>query len=328
VSNNSNYNKVPVLIVGAGPAGLAAAIKLRIEQPDIDVCVIEKAPDLGNHNLSGAVLEAGPLETLLDSAVPQWRGSDQAEDVLAGKVDKDNVMFFFTRNFAFDILFTIKLAKILRLGFGQMLHGGDYIVSISKLTKWLGRIACQLGAEVLTGFAAEDIEAKTDGTAAVKLVDQGRDKEGQKQPNFVSGDIINASFVLLAEGCDGLLTEKFIQKAGLVRQSPQLYSVGVKELIKVSSEQYESFSSGRVVHAMGYPIWTPVLGPGMFGGGIMYPCMQDHIAVGMIAVRKKVYRRRYSRGGWGKNDSRRRLLCHTTRAVNRLHRQSKHTYTR
>ncbi len=219
---------------------------------------------------------------MFTSQVIRERSSEQAEDVLAKKVDKDNVMFFLTRNFAFDILFTIKLAKILRLGFGQIIHHGDYIVSISKLTKWLGRIACQLGAEVLTGFAAEDIEAKTDGTAAVKLVDQGRDKEGQKQPNFVAGDIINASFVLLAEGCDGLLTEKFIQKAGLVRQSPQLYSVGVKELIKVSSSQYENFSSGRVVHAMGYPIWTPVLGPGMFGGGIMYPCMQDHIAVGMI----------------------------------------------
>ncbi|HUV41805.1 MAG TPA: electron-transfer flavoprotein:ubiquinone oxidoreductase [Sedimentisphaerales bacterium] len=281
--SNNNYNRVSVLIVGAGPAGLAAAIKLRIERPDIDVCVIEKAAGLGNHNLSGAVLEAEPLHTLLDSAVPQWRGSEQAGDVLAGKADKDNVMFFLTRNFAFDILFTIKLARILRLGFGQMTHHGDYIVSVSKLTKWLGKIATDLGAEVLTGFAAEDIvSGQTNGTAAVRLIDQGRDKEGHKQHNFVEGEIINASFVLLAEGCDGLLTEKFVQKAGLVRRSPQLYSVGVKELIKVSTQQYESFSSGRVVHAMGYPIWTPVLGPGMFGGGIVYPGMQDHIAVGMI----------------------------------------------
>jgi electron-transferring-flavoprotein dehydrogenase len=87
---------------------------------------------------------------------------------------------------------------------------------------------------------------------------------------------------VLAEGCDGLLTEKFIEKANLRRQSPQLYSVGVKELIKVSSEQYNKFTSGRVVHAMGYPIWTPVIGPGMFGGGIVYAGAQEHLSVGMI----------------------------------------------
>jgi len=292
VSNNQDYNHVPsavegrvsVLIVGAGPAGLASAIQLRILKPEIDVCVIEKSADLGNHNLSGAVLEAEPLHTLLDSAAPLWQDSDAAKDVLASKIDKDDIMFLLGKKLSFNIFFMIKLAGIFRLGFGQMIHKGDYSVSISKLTKWLGQIAKELGVEVITGFAVEDIiwDGSSGKSSGVKLVDQGLDKEGQKQPNYVEGEIINADFVVLAEGCDGLVTEKFIEKANLQRQSNQLYSVGVKELIKVSPEQYEKFTAGRVVHAMGHPIWTPVIGPGMFGGGIVYAGVNDHLSVGMI----------------------------------------------
>lgn len=284
MSNDKDYSKVRVLIVGAGPAGLACAMQLKAQKPDVEVCVVEKAADLGNHNLSGAVLESEPLHTLLDFAVPGWQDSEPAKDVLAEKVSKDNVMFLLGKNISFNIFFAIKLAKTFGLGFGQMIHKGDYIVSVSKLTRWMGQLAKELGVEVLTGFAAEDIilDDSVNVIKGIKLVDQGLDKEGRKQPNFVEGEIIKADFVVLAEGCDGLLTEKLIEKAGLQRQSPQLYSVCVKELIKVSGEQYSKFTSGRVVHAMGYPIWTPVLGPGIFGGGIMYPAGSDSIAVGMI----------------------------------------------
>jgi len=284
VSNNKDYNKVSVLVVGAGPAGLATAIQLKTEKPDINVCVVEKSADLGNHNLSGAVLEPEPLHTLLDSAAPGWQDTDAAKEVLASKIDKDDIMFLLGKKLAFNIFFAINLAKTFRLGFGQMIHKGDYSVSISKLTKWMGRIAKDLGVEVITGFSAEDIilDGSSGRATGIKLVDQGLDKEGNKQPNYVEGEIINADFVVLAEGCDGLLTEIFIEKANLQRQSPQLYSVGVKELIKVSPEQYNKFTSGRVVHAMGYPIWTPVIGPGMFGGGIVYAGVQEHLSVGMI----------------------------------------------
>ncbi|MDD5063756.1 MAG: electron-transfer flavoprotein:ubiquinone oxidoreductase [Phycisphaerae bacterium] len=284
MSNDKDYNKTDVLIVGAGPAGLACAIRLKAQRPNIDVCVIEKAADLGNHNLSGAALEAESLHTLLDSAVQRWQDSASAKDVLANKVSRDDVMFFLGKRISFNISLAIKLAKIFRLGFGQMIHKGDYIVSVSKLTKWMGQIAKELGVEVLTGFAAEDIifNESIQQVKGIKLVSQGFDKSGQKQPNFIEGETIDADFIVLAEGCDGLLTEKFIQKAGLKRQCPQLYSVGVKELIKVSGEQYSEFTSGRVVHAMGYPLWTPVLGPGMFGGGVMYPAGDNNIAVGMI----------------------------------------------
>ena len=282
--NNKDYNRVSILIVGAGPAGLATAIQLKILKPDIDVCIVEKSADLGNHNLSGAVLESEPLHTLLDSAAPGWRDTESANEVLANKIDEDDIMFLLGKKLSFNIFFAVNLAKVFRLGFGQMIHKGDYSVSISKLTKWLGQIAKDLGAEVLTGLAAQDIilDENTGAATGIKLVDQGFDKEGNKQPNFIEGELINADFVVLAEGCDGLLTEKFIEKANLQRQSPQLYSVGVKELIKVSPEQYEKFGDNRVVHAMGYPIWTPVLGPGMFGGGIIYAGAQEHLSVGMI----------------------------------------------
>ncbi len=284
MSNNKDYNKVSVLVVGAGPAGLATAIQLKTEKPDIDVCVVEKSTDLGNHNLSGAVLEPEPLHTLLDSAAPGWRETDAAKEVLASKIDKDDIMFLLGKKLAFNIFFAIRLGGIFRLGFGQMIHKGDYSVSISKLTKWMGQIAKDAGAEVITGFAAQDIiiDGSSGRASGVKLIDQGLDKEGHKQPNYVEGEIINADFVVLAEGCDGLITEKFVEKANLQRQSPQLYSVGVKELIKVSTEQYNKFTSGRVVHAMGYPIWTPVIGPGMFGGGIVYAGVKEHLSVGMI----------------------------------------------
>jgi len=284
VAKNNDYNKVSVLVVGAGPAGLACAIQLKTQKPEIDVCVIDKSAEPGNHNLSGAVLEKDALHRLLDSAVEGWRDSDAAKDVLGKKVKKDNVMFFLGGKLSFNIFFIIKLAKRLGLNFGQMIHEGDYIVSISRLTKWLVQIAKDVGVEVLPGFAAADIilEDSAERPAGVRLIDQGLDREGGKRPNFVEGGVINSRFVVLAEGCDGLLTEKFIEKVGLRRQSPQLYSVGVKEIIKVSGQQYEKFGDDRVVHAMGYPIWTPFFGPGMFGGGICYPVEDEHIAVGMI----------------------------------------------
>ena len=282
MANDSDFGKVEVLIVGGGPAGLSCAIQLKVLRPEIEVCVIEKGAELGNHNLSGAVLEKEPIHTLLDAASPGWETSDAAKDVLANKIDKDDVLFLLGKRFGLNIHFAIRLAKVFGLGFGQLTHTGDYTISISKLTKWLGQIAKNLGIEVLCGFAAVDIVVDDNGAGAVKLVDQGLDKEGHHQPNYLGGEIIEAKYIVLAEGCDGLLTEKFVEKAGLKRRANQLYSVAVKELIKVSPEQYAKFTAGRVIHAMGYPIWSPVIGPGMFGGGIVYPLQAEHLAVGMI----------------------------------------------
>ena len=239
VPGKENYNRVSVLVVGAGPAGLTTAIYLKSQKPDLDICVVEKSADLGNHNLSGAVIEPGPLHTLLDAAAPGWQDTDAAKEVLANKIDRDDILFLLGKKLHFNIFFLISLAKTFRLGFGQMIHKGDYSVSVSKLTKWLGQIAKDLGAEVLSSFSVHDIilDDHSGRAVGVKLVDRGLDKEGNKQPNFVEGELISADFIVLAEGCDGLITEKFIEKANLQRQSPQLYSVGVKELIKVSPDR-------------------------------------------------------------------------------------------
>jgi electron-transferring-flavoprotein dehydrogenase len=284
VRSDKDYNRVSVLVVGAGPAGLSAAITLKKKRTDLDVCVIEKAAEAGNHNLSGAVLEPKAIHTLLDSAVENWAETDQAKTILGRKVDSDQVLFMPCSKMAFNIILAIKAARAFKLGFGQMVHHGDYICSISQLTAWLTQIAKEVGVEVVTGFGVEDITLDdiTGLATGVKLVDQGLDKEGNRQPNYVEGETISADAIILAEGCDGLVTEKFIEKAALQRESKQLYSIGVKELIKVSDEQYAKFGDGRVVHAMGYPIWTPLLGPGMFGGGIMYAMGDNKIAVGMI----------------------------------------------
>ncbi|MBU1259655.1 MAG: electron transfer flavoprotein-ubiquinone oxidoreductase [Planctomycetes bacterium] len=277
-------NKTSVLIVGAGPAGLAAAITLKHQQPETEICVIDKASEGGNHNLSGATVETDALAMLFAPINPNWRQSPQAQEILGYKVTKDNTMFFAGDKFAFNIAFSIKIAEKLNLNFAQMSHEGNYILSISRLVKWLCRVAKDMGVEVIHGFAAEDIiyDSAQNIATGIKLVEQGLDKGGKKQPNYIAGETICADVIVLAEGCDGLVTEKFIEKAGLARRANQLYSVGVKEIIKVSDEQFKKFTTGRVVHAMGYPLWTPVLGPGMFGGGVMHPVSENHIAVGMI----------------------------------------------
>ena len=123
-----------------------------------------------------------------------------------------------------------------------------------------------------------------DGSRAtgVRLVERGLDKEGRRQPNYAAGETVEAETIVLAEGCDGLASERFVQQAGLRRRTSQLYSVGVKEVVKVTEEQYARFGDRRVVHALGYPVWTPVMGPGMFGGGLAYSYGDSCIAVGMI----------------------------------------------
>lgn len=278
-----NYSRTDVLIVGAGPAGLACAMALKKLKPELDVCVIDKANGPGNHNLSGAVLEGASLHKLLDKCVPGWSEQPEAVDILGRKVEHDDLVFL-TQADSYNISRCIEAAKALHLSFGNLSHKGDYLVSISKLSAWLVKLARALGVEVLFGFAAEDIkyDSLTGKTSAVKVMDQGLSREGRKQPNYLPGEWIEADYIVLAEGCDGYVTEKFVTEAGLKRVSPQLFSVGIKELIQVSEAQYASFGGNRAVHAVGYPLWIPVLGPGMFGGGFMYSFGNSQIAVGMI----------------------------------------------
>ena len=282
--SEKQYHKTSVIIVGAGPAGLACAIAAKHASAALEVCVIDKAAELGNHNLSGAVLEPAAAERVMSLAKENWREDEAAKAIFARKVERDDVLFLPGAAFALNISPVINLAALLGLGAGEMRHRGDYIVSIAKLTKWLGQQARELGVEVLSGFAAADIllDAESGRATGVKLVDRGLTKEGEEQPNYAPGEVIEADIIVLAEGCDGLVTERFVEKASLKRRQQQMFSVGIKEVIKVTEEQYQKFGDKRVVHALGFPLWTPLVGPGMFGGGLVYAYGDNCLAVGMI----------------------------------------------
>ncbi len=280
MASENRFNKTSVLIVGAGPAGLACALSAKRSNPELEICVIDKALNPGNHNLSGALLErdaAGEVMNFISDEAPK-------DELFRRTVNRDDILFLFGKKFRINIGLLIRIAGFLNLGTGKMKHKGDYIISASVLSRLMAEEARKAGVEVLTGFSAEDIILKADGSGAtgVKLVDQGLDREKNKQPNYAEGELIEAGIIVLAEGCDGLVTERFIDKARLSRKRNQLYSIGVKEIIRVSGDQYKKFGDNRVVHSLGYPIWTPVLGPGIFGGGLMYSYGDNCIAVGMI----------------------------------------------
>lgn len=278
------YTHVPILVVGAGPGGLAAAIAARIVNKDADIAVLEKGESLGNHNLSGAVIEIASLRHLLDEARPDWHSIKGVDNILERDVMNDDVLFLPGKKLAIKISPIIKIGKKLGLSFGGMDNVGNYIVSISQLTRLLGKVASSLGIEVYTGFGVKEIlyDKTKKEVNGVKLVDQGLDKEGHPQPNYVRGETITAEVIILAEGADGLITEDLVAKTGLKREINQVFSVGVKEIIQVSKGQYGLFGDNRVVHTMGYPLWFPIFGPSTFGGGFAYSCGNNEIAVGII----------------------------------------------
>ena len=279
------YTHISLLVVGAGPAGLAAAIAAKSADKEIDIAVLEKGEALGNHNLSGAVLETGSLKRLLDEAMPDWLTIKGADTILGRVAEEDDVLFLPGKQLAVNISPLITIGKKLGLSLGQMSNEGNSIVSISRLTRLLGEIAVSLGIEIYTGFGVKEILYDRDRKKVhgVKLVDQGLDKEGHPQPNYIKGETITADVVILAEGTDGLVTEDLVTKTGLKRKINQVFSVGVKEIIRVSEKQYELFGEKRVVHTMGYPLWSPIFGPAIFGGGFAYSCGDNEIAVGIIA---------------------------------------------
>ena len=152
-----SYNKTSLLVVGAGPAGLACALSAKRKDPELEICVIDKGFDPGNHTLSGALLEADAAHRLLDLIMGNRQDDEPAKDMFSNAVEHDDILFLFGRKFKFNVSLLIRLAGVFRLGIGNMRHDGDYIVSISKLTKWLWQEARKAGIEVLSGFSAEDI---------------------------------------------------------------------------------------------------------------------------------------------------------------------------
>ncbi|KAL2008078.1 hypothetical protein VTN00DRAFT_8060 [Thermoascus crustaceus] len=257
---------VDVCIVGGGPAGLAAAIRLKqlaneAGNEEFRVILLEKAGELGAHILSGNVLEPTAINELL----PDWLAEDNPNRFEHATPAKGDKMRFLTKNASFPIPAP-----------PQMNNHGNYIISLNQLTKWLGERAEELGVEVYPGFAASEVLYKHDGSVrGVATNDLGLGRDGKAKETFERGMEFNARVTLLAEGCHGSLSKQVIKKFDLRRDSqPQTYGIGLKEVWEI---QPEKFKPGEIVHSMGYPLPTDT-----YGGAWMYHFGDNLVSLGLV----------------------------------------------
>jgi len=240
-----------VLIVGAGPAGLAAAIRTKqiAKERDVElsVCVVEKGSEVGSHILSGNVLEPRALDEL----IPEWR--DDASCPINQKVTKDRFVYLTSGTH-----WTFPLTP------PQMRNHGNYVTSLSQVTRWLGEHAESLGVDVLPGFAASEVLYRRDGSVAgIATGDVGIAKDGTRKANFSRGVEVTARATLFAEGCRGSLSELVMEKFAMrgVAQA-QTYALGFKEVWSVPKEKH---NPGYCEHTVGYPLPSDV-----YGGSFLY----------------------------------------------------------
>jgi electron-transferring-flavoprotein dehydrogenase len=247
-----------VVTVGAGPAGLAFAIRLKQLNPDLSVCVIEKGATVGAHILSGAVIEPGPLDALL----PHWRENPPPICVPAGEDE-----FW---------LLSKTGGRKLPVPPGMKNHG-NFIVSLGAMCAWLAPQAEALGVEIYPGFAAASVLHDDDGrVAGVRIGDMGVAKDGSHKPGFTAGIDIRAKVTVLAEGARGSLTKQLVKRFGLDADSdPQGYSIGIKELWQVPAGRV---TPGRIVHSFGWPADNRT-----YGGSFLYHLDGDRIALGYVS---------------------------------------------
>src|SRR5579872_1686029 len=227
-----------VVIVGAGPAGLAAAIRLKqlaaAAEAELAVCVIEKGSEVGAHILSGAVFEPRALNEL----IPDWR--ERGAPLNTPAID-DRFLFLTERS-------SYRLPTP-----PQMHNRGNYIISLGNLCRWLATQAEELGVEIYPGFAAAEVLYDDSGRVrGVATGDMGIGKDGEPTAGYTPGVELIARETLFAEGCRGSLTKKLIERFRLRDGcDPQTYAIGVKELWEVAPEQHRP---GLIVHTVGWPM--------------------------------------------------------------------------
>lgn len=248
-----------VVIVGAGPAGLANAIRLKQLNSELSVCVIEKASQVGAHILSGAVIEPAPLDEL----IPGWRNAPPPVCVPAG-VDE---FYFLTKT------------KARKLPTPPQMHNhGNFIVSLSAMCAWLGDKAInEYGVEIYPGFAASECLFDEKGAVSgVRIGDMGVAKDGTHKPEYTEGVDIRAKLTVLAEGARGHLTKQLVKRFKLDEKSdPQSYSIGIKELWQVPTGRVVP---GKIIHTLGWPADYQT-----YGGSFIYHLDQDRIALGYVS---------------------------------------------
>jgi electron-transferring-flavoprotein dehydrogenase len=258
------------VIVGAGPAGLACAIRLKQLKPALSVCVLEKGSAVGAHSLSGAVLEPGPLEQLL----PEWSREYTGMKVPATEDD----FRIFTKQGSFRPMpaWLVKLLPRSMTYSTPFNNHGNYIVSLGQLTLWLAAKAESLGVEVFPGFAAAAPLYEAGGAVkGVRIGDMGVDRNGEPGPNFTPGVEIHAPLTVIAEGARGSLAKQLIARFDLARgHCPQTFALGYKELWQLPPGRVRP---GRIEHALGWPADRHT-----YAGSFLYHLDNDRVYVGYI----------------------------------------------
>ncbi|MGA2312322.1 MAG: electron transfer flavoprotein-ubiquinone oxidoreductase [Xanthobacteraceae bacterium] len=248
-----------VVIVGAGPAGLTAAIRLKQLSPETSVVVVEKGSEVGAHILSGAVIDPVGLDLLL----PEWRNE---ETPVRTAVTADR---FYMLGFSGAVRMPNALMPPL------MSNHGTFIVSLGDVCRYLAQKAEALGVEIYPGFAATEVLFENDTVAGIATGDMGVAKDGHHKPSFTRGMELRAKYTLFAEGARGSLSKVLIERFGLSRdRQPQKFGIGLKELWQVAPEQHRS---GLVQHTMGWPLDNRT-----GGGSFMYHYADNLVTVGFV----------------------------------------------
>ncbi|MFH5925687.1 electron transfer flavoprotein-ubiquinone oxidoreductase [Roseomonas xinghualingensis] len=245
-----------VLVVGGGPAGLAAAIRLKQASPDLSVCLVEKGSEIGAHTLSGAVLEPRALDELF----PDWRDDPPALMTPAG----DDRFMLLTEKRAFKLPTP-----------PAMNNHGNYVVSLGNVARWLGAKAEGLGVEIYPGFAASDLVIEDGVVKGVVAGVMGITREGEEGPDYQPGMELRATYTIFAEGCRGSLTKRLFELYDLRKDcQPQTFGLGMKELWEIPKEKH---TPGLVWHSTGWPLTSDT-----YGGSWLYMLGENLVSIGFV----------------------------------------------